>query len=85
MTRVGLSPSSAQQKFEGIMGRAFRLRRRRAQFRRRANSMISRVRPNCRFGNSRSWRKYNATGREQCESEKSASKFVDSHFDSPYE
>ena len=45
--------------------------------------MISRVRPNCRFGDSRSWGKCNAADREYCEGEKNASKFVNGHFDIP--
>jgi hypothetical protein len=47
------SSSSQQHACEGIIGRAIGLRRRRAQFRRPTNSMIPRVRPNCRFGDSR--------------------------------
>jgi hypothetical protein len=47
------------------------------------NLMISRVRPNCGFGDSRlAWGKYNAADREHCKGEKSASRF-DGHFDPP--
>jgi hypothetical protein len=78
------TPSLSQQHgCEGIIGRAFGLRRWRAQFRRPMNLMISRVRPNCRSRDSRWARgKCNAADREHCEGEKSASRF-DGHFDPP--
>ena len=47
------SSSSQQHACEGIIGGAIGLRGRRAQFRRPTNSMIPRVRLNCRFGDSR--------------------------------
>jgi hypothetical protein len=79
------SSSSQQHRCEGIIGRAFGLRRRLARFRHPMNSMTSRVRPNCRFGQSH-WAldKCNAADRQYCEGEKSASRFVNGHFDSPY-
>jgi len=80
------SSSFEQHGCEGIIGRAFGLRRQRPRFRHRMNSMISRVQPNCRFGDSRRWAcgKCNAADCEQCQGEKSASRFVNGHFDSPY-
>ena len=77
------SSLSQQHGCEGIIGLAFVLRRWRAQFRRPMNSMISRVRPNCRSRDSRWARgKCNAADRKHCEGEKSASRF-DGHFDPP--
>jgi len=80
------SSSFEQHACEGIIGRAFGLRRQRPRFRHRMNSMISRVQPNCRFGDSRRWAcgKCNAADCEHCQGEKSASRFVNGHFDSPY-
>jgi hypothetical protein len=81
-----ISSSFEQHGCEGIIGLTFGLRRRRAQFRHRLNSMISSVQPNCGFGDSRCWAcgKCNAADREHCQGEKSASRFVNGHFDSPY-
>jgi hypothetical protein len=77
------SSSSQQHGCEGIIGRAFVLRRRHSLFRRPMNLMISRVRPNCRFGDSRrTWGKCDAADREHCEGEKGASRFG-GHFDPP--
>ena len=79
------SSSFEQHGCEGIIGRAFGLRRQRPRFRHRMNSMISRVQPNCRFGDSRRWAcgKCNAADCEHCQGEKSASRFVNGHFGSP--
>jgi hypothetical protein len=78
-----MSSSIQSHGCEGIIGRAFELHRRRAQSRRPMNSMISRVRPNCWFSDSRwAWGKNcNAADREHCESEKCASRFVNGHFE----
>ena len=80
------SSSFEQHGCEGIIDRALGLRRLRARFRHRMNSMISDVQPNCRFGDSRRWAcgKCNAADCEHCQGEKSASRFVNGHFDSPY-